>query len=88
MFAVAAVLVGPVAAVMAHPLGNFTINHYAGVRIEPDRVLLDVVIDEAEIPAFQSRQAIDLDGDSEVSDAELEPAAAARCPRQLAAVEV
>ena len=38
----------------AHPLGNFTINHYAGIRVEPDRILLDVVIDEAEIPAFQA----------------------------------
>ena len=45
------------AVVLAHPLGNFTINHYAGLRIEPDRVTLDVVIDQAEIPAFQARQA-------------------------------
>ena len=79
MLAVAAVLVGPVAAAMAHPLGNFTINHYAGVRIQPDRVLLDVVIDEAEIPAFQSRQAIDLDDDGEVIDAELRAGAETRC---------
>ena len=21
---------------LAHPLGNFTINHYAGIRVEPD----------------------------------------------------
>jgi len=79
MLAVAVVLVGPVAAAMAHPLGNFTINHYAGVRIEPDRVLLDVVIDEAEIPAFQSRQAIDLNGDGDVSDLELWAGAETRC---------
>src|SRR5262245_63163278 len=57
---------------LAHPLGNFTINHYAGVRVEPDRVLLDVVIDEAEIPAFQARQELDSNEDGEVSDAELE----------------
>ena len=25
--------------VAAHPLGNFTINHYAGVRIETDRII-------------------------------------------------
>ena len=79
MLAVAAVLVGPVATAMAHPLGNFTINHYAGVRIELDRVLLDVVIDEAEIPAFQSRQAIDLDDDDEISDLELRTGAETRC---------
>ncbi|MGK2851559.1 MAG: nickel/cobalt transporter [Candidatus Limnocylindrales bacterium] len=79
VFAVLAVLVGPAGAVSAHPLGNFTINHYAGVRIEPDRILLDVVIDEAEIPAFQSRQAIDLDEDSELADQELRDGARARC---------
>ena len=41
---------------LAHPLGNFTINHYAGIRVEPGRVILDVVIDQAEIPTFQERQ--------------------------------
>ena len=43
------------AAAMAHPLGNFTINHYAGIRVTPDTVRLDVVLDYAEIPAFQER---------------------------------
>ena len=53
---VAAVVLLPLAATaaLAHPLGNFTINHYAGIRVEPDRVLLDVVIDQAEIPTFQA----------------------------------
>ena len=60
------------AVVLAHPLGNFTINHYAGLRIEPDRVTLDLVIDQAEIPAFQARQALDANEDGEVTDAELE----------------
>jgi nickel/cobalt transporter (NicO) family protein len=64
---------------LAHPLGNFTINHYAGVRIEPDRVLLDVVIDQAEIPAFQARQALDTNEDGEVSDAELEAGRVSSC---------
>ena len=64
---------------LAHPLGNFTINHYAGVRVEPDRVLLDVVIDQAEIPAFQARQTLDTDVDGEVSDAELEAGRVSSC---------
>ena len=67
------------ALVAAHPLGNFTINHYAGLRIEPDRVLLDVVIDQAEIPAFQARQALDTNEDGEVSDAELEAGRVSSC---------
>ena len=54
----------------AHPLGNFTINHYAGLSIAPDGVDLDVVIDMAEIPAFQERQDMDGDGDGSVDDVE------------------
>ena len=67
------------ATVLAHPLGNFTINHYAGIRVEADRVLLDVVIDLAEVPAFQARQEIDLDLDGSVSDEELDAARTAGC---------
>ena len=39
----------------AHPLGNFTLNHYT--RIEPagDRVRLVYVLDMAEIPTFQEK---------------------------------
>jgi nickel/cobalt transporter (NicO) family protein len=69
LVAVAAVLVLPALA-SAHPLGNFTINHYAGIRVEPDRILLDLVIDQAEIPTFQARIGFDTDGDGEVSDDE------------------
>ena len=43
----------------AHPLGNFTINHYLGVVVRPDVVVLDYVVDMAEIPAFQERPAIE-----------------------------
>jgi len=40
----------------AHPLGNFSINHYGGIRIEAERVELRYLIDMAEIPAFQEIQ--------------------------------
>ncbi|MFL5675429.1 MAG: nickel/cobalt transporter [Chloroflexota bacterium] len=73
----AAFLIPAVAA--AHPLGNFTINHYAGVRVEPDRVRLDIVIDQAEIPTFQARLDFDTDGDGEVSDAETDAGRATAC---------
>ena len=75
-----AILVPVVASVaLAHPLGNFTINHYAGIRVEPSRVLLDVVIDEAEIPTFQARQAFDTDADGALSAAELAAARQSGC---------
>ena len=61
--AVAALLVAPAAA-LAHPLGNFTVNHYA--RIEPrlDGLRIDYVLDEAEIPTFQDKPQIDADADA------------------------
>lgn len=67
------------ALVAAHPLGNFTINHYAGIRVEPEVIRLDIVIDQAEIPAFQARQTLDLDGDGTVSAAETETGRASSC---------
>ena len=69
LVAVAAMLVVPAIAA-AHPLGNFTINHYAGIRVEPEAIRLDIVIDQAEIPTFQARLGFDTDGDGEVSDDE------------------
>jgi ABC-type nickel/cobalt efflux system permease component RcnA len=71
LFAIALLAFAPAVA-LAHPLGNFTINHFAALRIGTDRVSLDVVIDRAEIPAFQERQRLDTDGDGTVSAAEIE----------------
>jgi ABC-type nickel/cobalt efflux system permease component RcnA len=71
LLALAILSIGPAAA-FAHPLGNFTINHFAGIRISTDRIDLDVVIDRAEIPTFQERQRLDADGDGTVSPAEIE----------------
>ncbi|MEZ0240841.1 MAG: nickel/cobalt transporter [Chloroflexota bacterium] len=74
-----AALVPAVAA--AHPLGNFTINHFAGIRVASERISLDVVIDRAEIPAFQERQRLDLDGDGAVGAAEMESERQVACGR-------
>ncbi|HET7726667.1 MAG TPA: hypothetical protein VFK54_05005 [Candidatus Limnocylindrales bacterium] len=81
----AALLPAPAA---AHPLGNFTINHYAELRIEPDRVSVDLVLDMAEIPTFEERRALDLDADGEVSEAELARAPEDRCTELAAAVSL
>lgn len=56
-----ALALGPAAAADAHPLGNFTVNHYLGVVVRPDSVVLDYVVDMAEIPAYQERPAIEAD---------------------------
>src|SRR3954463_7773758 len=42
-------------AAMAHPLGNFTINHLSRVSVSSDRVNLTYLLDQAEIPTFQER---------------------------------
>jgi nickel/cobalt transporter (NicO) family protein len=65
----------------AHPLGNFTINTAARVVVRPDEVLVDYVVDMAEIPAFRERQGIDRDGDGVVSASESADYRAASCGR-------
>ena len=60
-----------VPAASAHPLGNFTINHYNGLRVETDAVIVDHVTDFAEIPTFAERQAMDVNADGTISDAEM-----------------
>jgi nickel/cobalt exporter len=40
----------------AHPMGNFSISHYAAIRIEPGYIELRYLIDMAEIPTFQEMQ--------------------------------
>ena len=67
----------------AHPLGNFTINHYAALRVGEDAIALDVVVDFAEIPAFQERIRIDADGDGNVTDAEADAARGDECAALL-----
>jgi ABC-type nickel/cobalt efflux system permease component RcnA len=53
----AAVILVPAAA-SAHPLGNFTVNTYSGLRVAPDHIRIDFVVDMAEIPALQKTQQI------------------------------
>jgi ABC-type nickel/cobalt efflux system permease component RcnA len=55
----------------AHPLGNFTINHFARIEAGAERLRLRYIVDMAEIPAFQESQTIDANADGALSDAEL-----------------
>ena len=68
-----------VPAASAHPLGNFTINHYSGLRVAADGVTVDHVTDFAEIPAFSQRRAMDTDGNTDVSAAEADRFEHDRC---------
>ncbi|MGH3044094.1 MAG: nickel/cobalt transporter [Gaiellaceae bacterium] len=42
----------------AHPLGNFTVNHYAEILLSGDRVYVTYALDLAEIPTFQEGDAV------------------------------
>jgi nickel/cobalt transporter (NicO) family protein len=46
----------------AHPLGNFTINTFSRVEVSGQRIYVRYVLDLAEIPTFQARQAGGIDG--------------------------
>jgi len=72
----------------AHPLGNFTINHYDGIRVAVDSLLIDHVVDMAEIPTFRERAAMDTDGDGTVSDAEAVAYQAATCDSTRAQLDL
>jgi nickel/cobalt exporter len=59
------------AVAVAHPLGNFTINTSASLVLRADQVVVDYAVDMAEIPTFQERRAIDVDGDGSLSSDEM-----------------
>jgi nickel/cobalt transporter (NicO) family protein len=59
--AAVAALILPAAA-SAHPLGNFTINHYARAELSGGGLYLRYVADLAEIPAFRERGAVEAAG--------------------------
>src|ERR1700735_2727073 len=40
----------------AHPMGNFSVNHYAKISVENDGIKVSYIIDLAEIPTYQELQ--------------------------------
>ncbi|HYY06705.1 MAG TPA: sulfite exporter TauE/SafE family protein [Candidatus Limnocylindria bacterium] len=55
----AALVLALPAAAAAHPLGNFTVNRWAALRVEPRTLSVRYVVDMAEIPAYQEIAAAD-----------------------------
>lgn len=79
-FALASALVALTpAAALAHPLGNFTINRYAGLLVQPDAVSIDYVIDMAEIPAYQEIVQVDPNATTSLSTPEGAAYRASKC---------
>jgi nickel/cobalt exporter len=56
----------------AHPLGNFTINRFAGLEVGTHSVTIHYVVDMAEIPTLQTAQGIDMNADRALSAEELD----------------
>ncbi len=75
----AALAIAAAPSAVAHPLGNFTINQYAAVSAAPGAVVVDYVVDMAEIPTFQELRAFDTDRDDALSTEEAQVYAATRC---------
>ena len=51
---VAVAALASVGSAAAHPLGNFTVNHYAGIEVSGETIYVRVALDLAEIPTFQA----------------------------------
>jgi ABC-type nickel/cobalt efflux system permease component RcnA len=41
---------------LAHPMGNFSVNHYSKISLESDGIKISYIIDLAEIPTYQELQ--------------------------------
>jgi ABC-type nickel/cobalt efflux system permease component RcnA len=72
----------------AHPLGNFTINLYAGLTVGQRTIAVEYVVDMAEIPTFQERTTIDRNRDGQVDAEESSAYVAATCARLADGVAV
>ena len=68
-----------VPAALAHPLGNFTVNQYAGLHISREMITVDYVMDMAEIAAFQEIELLDANGNRQPDPAETAGYPAVRC---------
>lgn len=86
--AVAAAVLLPAAAASAHPLGNFTVNHYDGLTVHPDSLADAVVIDAAEIPTAQAKSSVDVNHDGVVDVGEAAAYARRMCRTVAADVRV
>ncbi|MGX4693102.1 HoxN/HupN/NixA family nickel/cobalt transporter [Streptomyces sp. JNUCC 63] len=60
--AACALVLVPAATASAHPLGNFTVNHYDGLVASPGALRVVHVEDLAEIPATQAKPGIERTG--------------------------
>ncbi|MFF0372652.1 hypothetical protein [Micromonospora sp. NPDC005087] len=85
-FIVVAFALAPAIPAAAHPLGNFSVNHYHGLQLHPDRIEDLAVLDEAEIPTAQQKPAVDQDTNGSIEAAEAAAHAATTCAAMAGAL--
>lgn len=72
----------------AHPLGNFSLNHYLGLTVHADDIEVLAVTDTAEIPTLQEQPKVDRNSDGAVDDAERTAWASEQCDRSARDLQV
>src|ERR1700722_6731599 len=55
-FATLLFLLGVCRFAAAHPMGNFSVNHFSKINVQGDRIIVRYTIDLAEIPTYQELQ--------------------------------
>jgi ABC-type nickel/cobalt efflux system permease component RcnA len=75
-------------AASAHPLGNFTINHYVAVTASPTAIQVELVTDYAEIPSIELLAELDANGDGSLDASEADVARRDLCASATDALEV
>ncbi len=78
----------PLQMAAAHPLGNFSVNHYSRIELSPTQAQIFYVVDEAEIPTFQLKKTIDTNGDNQVDATEQQAYIAKRVEELRAGVSL
>ena len=83
MLALAVIALMPSGQAQAHPLGNFTINHYSMLEFSEGSARILYVLDFAEIPTLQQMKRLDTDRNEALSEAEASAYLDAELPRLL-----
>ncbi|MDP9407019.1 MAG: nickel transporter [Actinomycetota bacterium] len=83
---VLSIVLGLAPAAAAHPLGNSSTNLHSGLIVESGRLVVDHVVDLAEIRTVQLVAAADRDGDRQLDAAERTAHAAQACEQVAEAI--
>lgn len=68
---------------LAHPLGNFTISHYANLIVGAETLRVRYIVDLAEVSTFQELEQLDTNGDRSFSQTEYAAYAARKAQSYL-----